>query len=109
MLHLFSFFLLIATTVIASPTPADNPPAPDASILTSFKFAGCSDGQTQILNQNVKDAVTIASAGLHYINDEARQHLPAIWAPTSRFFQASCDRLLRPGVAKSAISAIHFR
>lgn len=70
MLLLFSFFPLIAITVIAAPTPADDPPAPDASILTSFKFAGCSKDQTKILNQNVKDAVTLASAGLDYVNDE---------------------------------------
>lgn len=94
MLLLLSFLSLIAITVIAAPAPADDPPAPppapppasplapipaspvapppapDVSILTSFKFAGCSDDQTNILNQNVKDAVTLASAGLDYINDE---------------------------------------
>lgn len=70
LLLFFSFFPLIAITVIAAPTPADDAPAPDASILTSFKFAGCSDDQANILNQNVKDAVALASAGLDYVNDE---------------------------------------
>lgn len=70
MLLLFSFFPLIAIPVIASPTPADSSPAPDASILTSFKFTDCSDDDTKTLKQNVKDAVTLASAGLDYINDE---------------------------------------
>ena len=94
MLLRLSFLSLIAITVIAAPAPADDapapppapppasplapipaspvapPPAPDVSILTSIKFAGCSNDQTNILNQNVKDAVTLASAGLDYINDE---------------------------------------
>lgn len=66
----FFFFPLIAITVIAAPRPADDPSVPDVSILTSFKFAGCSDDQTNILSQNVKDAVTLAAAGLEIVHDE---------------------------------------
>ena len=70
MLLLSSFLSLIVTAAIAAPQAANAPPDPQPSILTSFKFAGCSDDQTNILNQNVKDAVTLASAGLDYVNDE---------------------------------------
>lgn len=64
MLLLSSFLSLIVTAAFAAP------PDPEPSILTSFENAGCSDDQTNNLNQNVNDAVTLASAGLDYINDE---------------------------------------
>lgn len=77
MLFLISFLSLIAITAIATPTPADDPPTPNASILTGFKFAGCSDSETNILNQNIKDAVTLASAGLDYVSDELVNTYPS--------------------------------
>ena len=70
MLLLCSFLSLIVTAAIAAPQATNAPPDPQPSILTSFKFAGCSGDQTNILNQNVKDAVTLASAGLDYFNDQ---------------------------------------
>ena len=63
------FFSLIVTAAFAAPQAAIAPPDPEPSILTSFKFAGCSDDQTTILNQDVNDAVTLASTGLDYINE----------------------------------------
>ena len=77
MLRTFALLLLIAIIVTAAPTPADDPPAPQASILTGFQFAGCSDDQVNILKQNVNDAVTLASAGLDYINDELVNTYPS--------------------------------
>ena len=70
MLLLFSLLSLIVTAALAAPQATNAPPEPQPSILTSFKFAGCSDDQTKILNENVNDAVTLASAGLDYINEE---------------------------------------
>ena len=73
MLLLFSLLSLIVTAAFAAPqaaNAANAAPDPQPSILTSFKFAGCSDDQTKILNENVNDAVTLASAGLDYINGD---------------------------------------
>ena len=73
MLLLFSLLSLIVTAAFAAPQAANAAtasPDPQPSILTSFKFAGCSDDQTKILNENVNDAVTLASAGLDYINGD---------------------------------------
>lgn len=65
-----SLLSLIVTAAFAAPQATNASPEPQPSILTSFKFAGCTDDQTKILNQNVNDAVTLASAGLDYINGE---------------------------------------
>ena len=73
MLLQFSLLSLIVTAAFAAPqaaNAANAAPDPQPSILTSFKFAGCTDDQTKILNENVNDAVTLASAGLDYVNGE---------------------------------------
>lgn len=62
--------LLLVSTAIAHPTPADDPAPDSARIQTSFTHVGCSQEQIDILNQNVNDAVALAAAGLDYINDE---------------------------------------
>ena len=53
MLLLFSLLSLIVNAAFAAPQAANAAPDPQPSILTSFKFAGCSDDQTKILNENV--------------------------------------------------------
>lgn len=97
MLLSLSFLSLIAMTVIAVPTPADNPPPPDASILTSFKFAGCSQDQTNTLNQNVKDAVTLASAGLDHVNGEIVNTYPSYGHQQVDFSKQAAIDFFGPG------------
>ena len=63
-------FLLIAGAVVGHPAPVDNAASPPVTVLTGFRFAGCDQGQQDILNQNVQDAKILAAAGLDYINDE---------------------------------------
>lgn len=62
---------LIAATAVASPTPASNPPPTTVTAQTGFThYVSCTQEEKDTLNQNVKDAVVLASAGLDYINDE---------------------------------------
>ncbi|KAI9847632.1 MAG: hypothetical protein M1837_002206 [Sclerophora amabilis] len=64
------FLLWIAATAIASPAPAANP-VPQVTSQTGFtEYISCSDDQIGILKKSAKDAVTLALAGLDYINDE---------------------------------------
>ena len=69
-MSLVLLFLLISGAVVAHPTPADDLPPAQVTIQTSFKFAGCANKDADTLNQNINDAVTLAQAGLDYINDE---------------------------------------
>ncbi|KAL9598124.1 MAG: hypothetical protein Q9219_004680 [cf. Caloplaca sp. 3 TL-2023] len=70
MLSLVLLFSIITVKVLASPTPADDTPRRDVSILTGFQYKDCSADRVNILKQNINDAVALASAGLDEVRDE---------------------------------------
>lgn len=70
--------LLLASISVAHPTPAGDTPPAQVTALTSFKFKGCDNStRRNILDQNAKDAATLAYSGIKLVYDELSVDLTA--------------------------------
>ena len=72
-------YLLIARVANGKPAPQSNATPnsdDDVTVRTGYRFRGCDKREIKILNQEIKDSIVLAKAGLDYISDELIDSYP---------------------------------